>query len=307
MVALYVAVTDRGWFDRLAASAPHDELNFWQPSGSREFRRLQSGELFLFKLHAPDNFIVGGGIFSNASNVPLSIAWESFGLKNGVASLPEMRRRIAHYRDDPAILDERIDPVVGCRIITEPFFWPREQWIPVPASWSQNIVTGKGYDAEQGDGLALWHEVEARQAYKSSGSSPLAAARTGKPVLVTPRLGQGAFRLWVTDSYERRCAVTGENTLPILDVAHIKRPSTRARSSATASMRRLRSRLSGEEAFRRTLPAVSWRERVTVGFKKAHMVGREPIGTVLSGLINGGYVQHLRAGRQNASSTFCIS
>lgn len=222
MVLLYVAVTDRAWYERLAASAPHDEVNFWQPSGSREFRRLRAGELFLFKLHAPDNYIVGGGVFSNASNVPLSIAWESFGAKNGVASLPEMRRRIARYRDDPAILDERLDPMVGCRIVTEPFFWPRDMWIPVPASWSPNIVSGKGYDAESGDGLALWREVEARQAVVAGSLPALETARTGKPVLVTPRLGQGAFRLWVTDSYERRCAVTGDKTLPILDAAHIK-------------------------------------------------------------------------------------
>ena len=37
-----------------------------------------------------------------------------------------------------------------------------------------------------------------------------------------PRLGQGAFRIVVTDSYRRRCAVTGERTLPALDAAHIR-------------------------------------------------------------------------------------
>ena len=37
-----------------------------------------------------------------------------------------------------------------------------------------------------------------------------------------PRLGQGAFRLLVTDAYQRRCAVTGERTLPVLDAAHIR-------------------------------------------------------------------------------------
>jgi len=47
-------------------------------------------------------------------------------------------------------------------------------------------------------------------------------ARDGKPILVQPRLGQGAFRLLVTDAYQRRCAVTGERTLPVLDAAHIR-------------------------------------------------------------------------------------
>lgn len=37
-----------------------------------------------------------------------------------------------------------------------------------------------------------------------------------------PRLGQGAFRVLVTDAYGRHCAVTGERTLPALEAAHIK-------------------------------------------------------------------------------------
>jgi putative restriction endonuclease len=41
-------------------------------------------------------------------------------------------------------------------------------------------------------------------------------------MLVRPRLGQGAFRLIVTDVYDRRCAMTGERTLPVLEAAHIK-------------------------------------------------------------------------------------
>jgi putative restriction endonuclease len=45
----------------------HEELNFWQ----KEFRALSTGELLLFKLHAPQNFIVGCGIFPQASNIPL--------------------------------------------------------------------------------------------------------------------------------------------------------------------------------------------------------------------------------------------
>ncbi|WP_246734673.1 hypothetical protein [Chelativorans sp. ZYF759] len=86
MVRLFVAVTDKAWFDMLAASAPHDEVNFWQPSGNTRFKALQPGELFLFKLHSPNNFIVGGGVFSHASLAPLSLAWEALEQKNGVTT-----------------------------------------------------------------------------------------------------------------------------------------------------------------------------------------------------------------------------
>ena len=54
--------------------------------------------------------------------------------------------------------------------------------------------------------------------------------RYGEPLLVKPRIGQGAFRVLVTDAYQRRCAITGEHTLPMLEAAHIlpfseKRPN----------------------------------------------------------------------------------
>jgi putative restriction endonuclease len=44
----------------------------------------------------------------------------------------------------------------------------------------------------------------------------------GSSVLTKVRLGQGAFRILVTDAYSRRCSITGEKTLPVLEAAHIK-------------------------------------------------------------------------------------
>jgi putative restriction endonuclease len=43
----------------------------------------------------------------------------------------------------------------------------------------------------------------------------------GDPTLVRQRLGQGAFRILVTDVYERRCAITRERALPTLQAAHV--------------------------------------------------------------------------------------
>ncbi|HEY8423583.1 MAG TPA: HNH endonuclease signature motif containing protein, partial [Clostridia bacterium] len=34
--------------------------------------------------------------------------------------------------------------------------------------------------------------------------------------------GQGAFRVLVTDAYNRQCAVSGEKILPALEATHIK-------------------------------------------------------------------------------------
>lgn len=221
VVSIFVGVTDKDWFDFLAVQQP-DEVNFWAPSGRSNFRALQPGELFLFKLHSPNNFIVGGGVFSHASNLPLSLAWDAFGTKNGVVSLATMRNRIGRYRSDEAARDLRADPVIGCRILTTPFFWPREQWIPIPESWAQNIVVGRGYDTNEPEGAKLWDAVLERGGVGQLEHEGSSIERYGRPILVKPRLGQGAFRVLITDAYERRCAVTGEKTLPILDAAHIR-------------------------------------------------------------------------------------
>jgi putative restriction endonuclease len=60
-----------------------------------------------------------------------------------------------------------------------------------------------------------------------------ATVRFGKPQLIEPRLGQGAFRILVTDIYDRRCAVTQERTLPALEAAHIRPYSDGGRHEAS--------------------------------------------------------------------------
>ena len=77
-VNLVVAVTDHDWFEMLRRHPSLNEVNFWAPSAS-SFRALQPGEMFLFKLHAPRNVIVGGGIFAYANSLPCSLAWAAFG------------------------------------------------------------------------------------------------------------------------------------------------------------------------------------------------------------------------------------
>ena len=218
-VNLVVAVTDSDWFDALHHRPDLAEVNFWAPSAAN-FRALQPGELFLFKLHAPRNVIVGGGVFAYANALPCSLAWAAFGEANGAASASAMRARIARYRRlDPT---DRSDFAIGCRVLTQPFFLDEGEWIPVPKSWSANIVSFKTYGTETSDGLALWEAVQERLAGRRSPSVAETAARFGEPKLIQPRLGQGAFRVLVTDIYHRQCAITGERTLPALEAAHIR-------------------------------------------------------------------------------------
>jgi putative restriction endonuclease len=217
-VRLIVAVTDDDWFESLRLRPDLPEVNFWAPS-SPVFRALVPGELLLFKLHSPRNFIVGGGVFAHANAMPCSMAWQAFGEANGADSLSTMRARIAKYRKIRG--DDKADFVVGCRILTQPFFLAESAWIPVPNDWSRQIVTFKTYSTEDSTGLRLWESVEANlQVARTGFSEP--ASRFGAPTLISPRLGQGAFRVLVTDIYGRRCTITRERTLPALEAAHIR-------------------------------------------------------------------------------------
>lgn len=225
----FVGVTDRQWFEFLRARPHIEELNFWQPSGRGRFRALQPGELFLFKLHAPWNAVVGGGTFLWDDRVPAWFAWEAFEEKNGAASFEDMRRRIERYRRAP-ISATGVEEV-GCVVVGEPFFFDEEQWIPQPEDWSANIVRGKTYDDSTPQGAALIAEVLARRAasmiaVNAGVADPLevevSGPMFGDPGLAKRRLGQGAFKLIILDAYGRRCAVTREKALPVLQAAHIR-------------------------------------------------------------------------------------
>ena len=220
---IYVAVTDGEWYGFLRSKPQLDEVNFWQPGGNRKFEALESGEPFLFKLHYPEHFIVGGGFFAHASIFPVSMAWDAFGEKNGATTFEQMRHRIERYRRSSP--DPHNDYKIGCIILEKPFFLDRSQWISVPGDFSRNIVQGKTYDWGSELGRSLWDKVmfalrtrDMEDIFMGEGG----IVTYGEPTLIRPRLGQGAFRLLVTDTYQRRCAVTGEKALPVLQAAHIK-------------------------------------------------------------------------------------
>ena len=158
----FVGVTDGDWFEYLTAMPGLEEVNFWRPSGQTSFRAIKPGELFLFKLHSPRNFIVGGGHFVTYSRLPVSVAWLAFGEKNGVRDLVAFRQLVDKYRRRSGSIDPSPDPVIGCTVLTEPFFWPRDAWIPIPKDWSRNIVKGKTYSTSEPAGEQLWYEVEQR-------------------------------------------------------------------------------------------------------------------------------------------------
>lgn len=233
----YVAITDIDWFRFLAGMpvSEVDEVNFWTPRpwGGR-FQVLSRGEPLLFKLRAAEGgFIVGGGFFEHYTSLPISLAWGTFGPKNGVPNLHDLRKRISRLRrGNPDPWDE--DPI-GCILLAEPFFFDREHWIAQPSDWRGPTQRGKSYDLTRGVGKELWAQVRTRLEATAfpdlTGESrpdddfpdppeiPGGYARTapGKR-----RIGQGIFQAIVLDAYGRQCAITRERALPALDAAHIR-------------------------------------------------------------------------------------
>ena len=235
---LYAGVTDHDWFDylRSLSASPSevlDEVNFWQPSPHAQFQALSSGDLFLFKLHRShlthnQDLIAGGGVFASFSILPNSLAWEAFENRNGAASYAEMRERLVHYRRIPDNPHE--DFQVGCIILTQPFFFDESMWFPAP-DWSAAIVRGKakGYELDKEAGQFIWKNLhrawERKRVFDLDREAQRVEeerARYGKETTITPRLGQGAFRVLVTDAYQRACAITEEHSLPALEASHIK-------------------------------------------------------------------------------------
>lgn len=213
----YVGLTDGDWYRSLAARPELEEINFWTPSAQQGFKALDGGELFLFKLHARDGgAVVGGGTFEWYSPFPALMAWEVFGEGNGAASFEEMRRRIERYRRTMVAVDDQ----VGCIVLREPFFLPREVWIHGPRDWAPSIQKGKGYDLTVGAGRELWDQVS--EGWRATNAAAGSAAVEFGESLARHRLGQHGFRLRITDAYRRRCAVTGERALPVLQAAHIR-------------------------------------------------------------------------------------
>ncbi|MCB1045392.1 MAG: HNH endonuclease [Acidobacteria bacterium] len=218
----FLAPTDFEWFQFLAGIEQLDEVNFWRPN-NKALKAISPNEPFLFKMKSPHNAIGGFGIFVRYSYLPDWLAWESFGFANGASNLDEMRRNIGAYKNRTGNRETHSGSI-GCIMLANPVFFPQELWIRQPADWERNIVQGKTYDLTIGEGKRIWTECLARAQgmWQYPGQIEEQVARYGDETTITPRLGQGTFRVLVTEAYQRTCAMTTEHSLPVLEAAHIK-------------------------------------------------------------------------------------
>ena len=117
---------------------------------------------------------------------------------------------------------------VGCIVVVNVSLFTPAEWVPQPSDWPPRNLRPMRYDLERSEGARVWADCldrassYSRPAVEAPVRASEVAPRYGSPVVMRPRLGQGAFRVAVTDAYERACAVTGEHSLPALEAAHIR-------------------------------------------------------------------------------------
>lgn len=217
----WIAPTDYDWFSFLLAAGPLEEVNFWKPSAARRFN-AEPFSPFLFKLKSPHNSICGYGLFARYSSLPTWLAWEAFQKANGCASERSMNERITVIRHRMHFRGESPSDHIGCILLVNPVFFSKDQWISQPNDWPPRNLGPMRYDLDVGEGKRVWSACLDRTVGDSASLSVEGHNRFGTPTIIHPRLGQGTFRISVTDAYGRACAVTGEHSLPALEAAHIR-------------------------------------------------------------------------------------
>lgn len=114
---------------------------------------------------------------------------------------------------------------VTCIILTDVFYFDETDWFDISGMWSRSIVSGKTFRGTEAELLS--NQVQIRLSGRAlainGDTGQIPTAPEGFVLTGTKRrIGQGAFRTLVADAYRRRCAITGERTVPVLQAAHIQ-------------------------------------------------------------------------------------
>lgn len=206
-----IASTDPVWLSFLRARNPR-EVNFWRPSATP--MHTERGTPWFYRARGTQD-IVGCAFFVAYSRMPISMAWQTFGEANGVPTFEALLSRIAALRNEPTT------PIseVGCAALVDPVYFEK------PVRFGRMYGPLASGDTRTAEGARLWDELREATIHavvRAAGSPLVLRAGRGAPTLVSPRLGQGAFRTAVLAAYDQKCAITGERTLPVLQAAHIR-------------------------------------------------------------------------------------
>lgn len=117
---------------------------------------LKPGDLFLFKLHSPKDYVVGGGTYAEFKVLTAASAWQEFGIRNGTPSQTELQNRLAVMRSKMQMADDvKFGSIV---LIHSSSRTPSGFQYTTPTNGSPSTVQGKTLDSISG-GKELWDQV----------------------------------------------------------------------------------------------------------------------------------------------------
>ena len=234
-IGAYLARTDNSWVQTLREQAvAHAEIAHWRPVGSQHAPLpIGPGEPYVFA-RTPEpgsatgiRAAVGAGVFSGVSRMLLSELWEWFQFECGARSHKELRAQYATRTGAP--LEAAADPEVESLLLRDVRFFSETEELAVQVEESDFVLTGGRYfdlgtlanEHPMLRAILTYFHPTADDTDDEVTQLVLTRIR-GQAKLVTPRLGQGAFRAMVSEAYNHRCALTGEKVRPVLEAAHIK-------------------------------------------------------------------------------------
>jgi hypothetical protein len=131
-------------------------------TGGRTFRAIAPGEPVFFRLKSPLSRIGGLGRLARYETLPVKLAWDCVGPKNGTPDFATMLARTRMYARKCGHLDVGPMHAIGCMMISDPVFFATDDAVDQPASLAGQIVSGKTYSLDHGEGRRIWDACLAR-------------------------------------------------------------------------------------------------------------------------------------------------
>lgn len=206
-------------------SAGSSATNFWSlkqkdSAPDQELARVKPGSLVLQVLkQGGQYYIVGGGYFVKWVLLKPSKAWECFGVRNGRNSFAEMMQEIREQGGD-----ENSDLI--SHILYGTFIFSNRDALPVPVEYTQEFDDNDYrflISTAQPIGRYLDHILRERRAGLSA--EEYSSDWRGIYYLAAKHVEHAdidGFHAAVMAAYDFKCAITGDTSVPVLDVANIQ-------------------------------------------------------------------------------------
>lgn len=217
-----VGLTDQDWFEFLRDNQAGEEVNFWTPT-PWSIRRLRSGDTWHFLLKSPIRKLGGFGVFTEYLEMSIDVAWQRYGIANGVSSHADLLERCQRYSSRNSI-----NPVsgphtsIGCIILSNVEYFEEDEYVDLAVAGI--IVPNAVVKCKYFQGFPEYPSFAA--------ALPTTQPNEFVPIAQDPkeysrqrrknRIGQQKFRRELMRVYDHKCAVTGESIGRVLEATHIE-------------------------------------------------------------------------------------